>query len=92
MQQFGEPKRGLKPRDYMLDPGQPPPYRGRIVALSTGTRLGSYDIVELLGIGGMGEVYRARDSKLGRDIAIKTLPAEFTSDPDRLARFYPAVR
>jgi serine/threonine-protein kinase len=55
--------------------------------LSTGDRLGSYDIVALLGVGGMGEVYRARDTKLGRDVAIKVLPSSLTSDPDRLARF-----
>ena len=45
-----------------------------------------YEVVGLLGAGGMGEVYRARDSKLGRDVAIKVLPASFAGDPDRLAR------
>src|SRR5262245_33903006 len=55
--------------------------------LSVGTRLGAYDVVSLLGAGGMGEVYRARDTKLGRDVALKVLPAAFTSDQDRLARF-----
>src|SRR5213593_581331 len=52
-----------------------------------GTRLGPYDLASLIGAGGMGEVYRARDTKLGRDVAIKFLPAAFTRDPDRLARF-----
>jgi Tol biopolymer transport system component len=53
----------------------------------TGRRLGSYQILSLLGRGGMGEVYRARDTKLGRDIAIKVLPAALTTDPERLTRF-----
>jgi serine/threonine protein kinase len=52
-----------------------------------GRSLGSYHLTGLLGAGGMGEVYRARDTKLGRDVAIKILPRPFTSDPDRLARF-----
>ena len=52
-----------------------------------GTRLGVYEITALLGAGGMGEVYRARDSKLNREVAIKVLPEAFTHDPDRLARF-----
>ena len=52
-----------------------------------GTRLGHYELVSILGAGGMGDVYRARDTRLGRDVAIKVLPAAFTSDPDRLARF-----
>jgi serine/threonine protein kinase len=57
------------------------------MALSSGTRLGAYEIVSLLGAGGMGEVYRARDTKLNRDVALKILPTEFALDPDRLARF-----
>ena len=55
--------------------------------LTPGTRLGSYEIKALIGQGGMGEVYRARDTKLDRDVAIKILPAGFATDPDRLARF-----
>jgi Tol biopolymer transport system component len=53
----------------------------------TGTSLGGYHLQALIGAGGMGEVYRAHDAKLGRDVAIKILPSAFTSDPDRLARF-----
>ncbi len=52
-----------------------------------GTRLGTYEIIALIGAGGMGEVYRARDTKLGRDVAIKVLPEEFSQDKERLARF-----
>ena len=52
-----------------------------------GDRLGAYEIRALIGAGGMGEVYRARDTKLGRDVAIKVLPSSFTADRDRLARF-----
>ena len=57
------------------------------MSLPAGTRLGTYEITGAIGAGGMGEVYRATDSKLGRDVAIKTLPAALASDPDRLARF-----
>jgi len=55
--------------------------------LTIGARLGGYEIVSPLGAGGMGEVYRARDTKLSRDVALKVLPDAFTLDPDRLARF-----
>ena len=57
------------------------------MALTPGTRIGPYEVVGSLGAGGMGEVYRARDAKLGRDVALKILPAAFANDPDRLARF-----
>jgi len=55
--------------------------------LVPGTRLGPYEIVAPLGAGGMGEVYRARDARLGRDVAIKVLPQALGGDPERLARF-----
>jgi serine/threonine protein kinase len=57
------------------------------MTLAAGTRLGPYEVSGLLGVGGMGEVYRATDTKLGREVAIKTLPAELATDKDRLARF-----
>ena len=57
------------------------------MSLSPGARLGSYEVTARIGAGGMGEVYRARDTKLDRDVALKVLPDAFTSDPDRLARF-----
>src|SRR2546422_4300672 len=57
------------------------------MALTSGTKLGPYEIVAPLGAGGMGEVYRARDTRLERTVAIKILPAAFSSDADRLQRF-----
>ena len=57
------------------------------MTLTPGTRIGAYEIVSIVGAGGMGEVYRARDPKLQRDVALKILPEIFASDPDRLARF-----
>ncbi len=57
------------------------------MALTPGTRLGSYEVLAAIGIGGMGEVYRARDTRLDRDVALKILPDAFSNDPDRLARF-----
>src|SRR5438876_10871615 len=55
--------------------------------LAAGSRLGPYEIVSPLGAGGMGEVYRARDERLKREVAVKVLPASFSGDPDRLRRF-----
>ena len=57
------------------------------MSLSSGTRLGPYEIFGPLGVGGMGEVYRARDTKLKRDVALKVLPEPFAHDADRMARF-----
>jgi serine/threonine protein kinase len=56
------------------------------MALAPGSRVGPYEVTALLGQGGMGEVYRARDTKLNRDVAIKVLPDLFAADPQRLAR------
>src|SRR5207249_744112 len=57
------------------------------MTFSTGTKVGTYEIVGPLGKGGMGEVYRARDTKLKRDVAIKVLPEEFSRDTERVSRF-----
>ncbi len=62
------------------------------MALSSGTRVGPYEIQTSVGAGGMGEVYRARDSRLGRDVAIKVLPTSFAADADRLRRFEQEAR
>jgi serine/threonine protein kinase len=57
------------------------------MTLAVGSRLGPYEVVAAIGAGGMGEVYRAKDTRLGRDVAIKVLPGSFGQDPERLARF-----
>lgn len=57
------------------------------MSLAARTRVGPYEIIEPIGAGGMGEVYRARDTKLDRNVAIKVLPEAFASDKERLARF-----
>ncbi len=62
------------------------------MSLSIGTWLGHYDVTALIGQGGMGQVYRARDTKLGRDVALKVLPDVFADDPERLARFQREAR
>src|SRR5215472_6164046 len=62
------------------------------MSIAAGTRLGSYEVVAQIGAGGMGEVYEARDTKLGRNVAIKVLPAAFVNDPERLARFQREAR
>ena len=71
-----EPAVAMAP-ELMDDPAEP---------TLTGRRLGVYQILGLLGVGGMGEVYRARDTRLGRDVAVKVLPRLFSADPERLAR------
>jgi serine/threonine protein kinase len=62
------------------------------VAIPVGTKLGPYEIVGLIGTGGMGEVHRARDTRLGREVAIKTLPPGLTGQPERLRRFETEAR
>ena len=74
-------------RSAAQEPALPEARRGSEVTLSAGTRLGPYEILAPIGAGGMGEVYRARDAKLDRDVAVKVLPSQLTSNPDALARF-----
>ena len=62
------------------------------MALTSGTKLGPYEIIAPLGAGGMGEVYRANDMRLGRDVALKILPESFARDADRLRRFEQEAR
>src|ERR1700687_3716784 len=62
------------------------------MALSSGTKLGPYEIQALIGAGGMGEVYRAKDARLDRIVAIKVLPASFSADHDRMQRFAQEAR
>src|SRR6201987_3173110 len=62
------------------------------MALAAGARLGADEIVAPIGAGGMGEVYRARDTRLGRDVALKILPESFAAEPDRLHRFEQEAR
>jgi serine/threonine protein kinase len=62
------------------------------MSLAPGSRLGSYEVLSLLGAGGMAEVYLARDMRLGRDVAIKVLPAERVADEDRRRRFVQEAR
>src|SRR5438552_8539182 len=62
------------------------------MALTSGAKLGPYEIVSPLGVGGMGEVYRARDTRQGRDVALKILPEIFSRDADRLHRFEQEAR
>src|SRR4029078_3019438 len=73
-------------RGHHLPPGAGPVAQGRMT-LAPNTRLGPYEITAKLGEGGMGEVYRATDSRLRREVAIKVLPAAFTADREGLARF-----
>src|SRR6266545_381579 len=69
-----------------LDGGAAPDGNG-VMSLAAGRHLGPYEIVAPLGAGGMGEVYRGRDARLGRDVAIKVLPEHLSQDPQALARF-----
>src|SRR5262245_46254102 len=62
------------------------------MSVQPGARLGSYEILSLIGSGGMGEIYRARDPRLGRNVAVKVLPASLAGDPARLARFQQEAR
>src|SRR5580693_6189615 len=62
------------------------------MALAPGTKLGPYEIVASIGAGGMGEVYRAKDTRLGREVAIKVLPESLIKDADRLRRFEQEAR
>src|SRR5262245_9410045 len=61
--------------------------RPQPMALVPGTRIGPYEVVSAIGAGGIGEVYKAHDARLDRDVAIKALPPQFATDPERLARF-----
>src|SRR5262249_2702106 len=75
-----------------MAPERAPTLHSHRMPLSPGRRLGTYQIIGPLGTGGMGEVYRARDLKLDRDVAVKVLPEDVASSPDRLARFQREAR
>ena len=79
------------PALFTLRTAGPSQWAERIIrehmSLQAGTRLGPYEVLSLIGAGGMGEVYRARDTKLHRDVAVKVLPEGVARDPERLARF-----
>jgi serine/threonine protein kinase len=62
------------------------------MSLAAGTKLGPYEIIAPIGAGGMGEIYRARDTRLGREVALKVLPESFSRDADRLRRFEQEAR
>src|SRR3989442_7997308 len=79
-------KEGTRARAIRLDRSSHIRIRTNL-SLAAGARLGPYEILSPLGAGGMGEVYRARDTRLGRDVAVKVLPALVSADPDRLRRF-----
>src|SRR5262245_60116526 len=85
-QSFSAARRNRVPgfRWFQVPPGIIPVFS---VTLASGTRLGPYEVIGPIGAGGMGEVYRARDAKLGRDVALKILPQPLATDPERLARF-----
>src|SRR5205814_297937 len=71
---------------------RPPVAESSSMPLAIGQALGPYQILSKLGEGGMGEVYRAKDSRLGRDVAVKVLPSSFADNPDRLKRFEQEAR
>jgi len=80
-------ERAARPQTRMFARGQRLGYTRSAMALTPGTKLGPYEIAAPLGAGGMGEVYRARDTRLDRDVALKVLPSEAALDPERIARF-----
>ena len=80
-------RKTLRRHPGLIASSDPNRYTPSRLALTSGTRLGVYEVIASIGAGGMGEVFRARDTKLNRDVALKVLPDSFASDPDRLARF-----
>jgi serine/threonine protein kinase len=86
----GQPRRiGLRygvHQDYPCSHA-PPTYNPHHLVINPGTRLGVHEVTAQIGVGGMGQVFRARDTKLNRDVALKVLPESFAKDPERLARF-----
>src|SRR5262249_57288239 len=80
-------RRSSRAREFHTHPLGALQGRGSEMSLASGTKLGPYSIAAPIGAGGMGEVYKARDERLKRDVAIKVLPATFSQDADRLRRF-----